>query len=32
MFSVMNIFLMPSFSGTAIWFVQKANFALSCSI
>lgn len=25
-------FLMPSFSGTAIWFVQRAYFALSCSI
>lgn len=25
-------FLMPSFSGTAIWLVQKAHFALSCFI
>lgn len=25
-------FLMPFFSGTAVWFVQEAHFALSCSI
>uniref|UniRef100_A0A7N6B0X3 Inositol polyphosphate-related phosphatase domain-containing protein n=1 Tax=Anabas testudineus TaxID=64144 RepID=A0A7N6B0X3_ANATE len=25
-------FMMPSFSGTAIWFVQRAYFALSCFI